>query len=165
MTDLNFSEKIKLVVTDFDGVITDNCVYIDENKNMTRRLNFRDVMAFSLLKKNGFIIAIISGEKNSSIDLIKEKFNIEDVHCDIRVKKSVLESILNKYNIAEDEYVYIGDDVNDKECLEMSRYKVTVKNAHKSILKIKDIQVTDNIGGEGAFREVVDKLLEYKIKK
>ena len=163
MSDLVFSKNIRLVVTDFDGVITDNCVYVDENKNMSRRLNFRDVMGFSLLKKNGFIVAIISGEKNSSIDLIKEKFEIEDVHCDIRIKKPVLESILEKYNLNEDEYIYIGDDVNDKECLEFSKYKVTVKNAHKSILNIKDIQITQNNGGEGAFREVVDKLLEYKL--
>ena len=163
MTNLKFSEKIKLVVTDFDGIITDNCVYVDENKNMSRRLNFRDVMGFSLLKKNGFLIAIISGEKNSSIDLIKEKFDIEDVFCDIRIKKAVLESLLSKYNINNDEYIYIGDDVNDKECLEMSKYRVTVKNAHKSILSIKDIQITENNGGEGAFREIVDKLLEYKI--
>ncbi len=163
MSNLRFSKNIKLVVTDFDGVITDNCVYIDENKNMTRRLNFRDVMAFSLLKKNGFVIAIISGEKNSSIDLIKEKFDLEDVHCDIRLKKPILESILEKYNITDGEYIYIGDDVNDRECLEMAKYKVTVKNAHKSILNIKDIQITENNGGEGAFREIADKLLEYKI--
>ena len=163
MINLKFSKNIKLVVTDFDGVITDNCVYIDENKNMSRRLNFRDIMAFSLLKKNGFIIAIISGEKNSSIDLIKEKFAIEDVHCDIRLKKPVLESLLKKYNLSADEYIYIGDDVNDRECLEMSKYKVTVKNAHKSILNIKDIQITENDGGAGAFREIADRILEYKI--
>jgi len=161
---LKFSENIKMVVTDFDGVITNNCVYVDEKGNMSRRLNFRDIMAFSLLKKNGYIIAIISGEKNSSIDLIKEKFEIEDVHCNIRIKKTVLENLLNKYGLKKDEYIYIGDDVNDKECLEMTKYKVTVNNAHKSILKIKNIQITKNNGGEGAFREIADCLLEYRHK-
>lgn len=164
MSKLKFSENIKMVVTDFDGVITNNCVYVDEKGNMSRRLNFRDIMAFSLLKKNGYIIAIISGEKNSSIDLIKEKFEIEDVHCNIRIKKTVLENLLNKYGLKKDEYIYIGDDVNDKECLEMTKYKVTVNNAHKSILKIKNIQITKNNGGEGAFREIADCLLEYRHK-
>lgn len=162
MNNLKFSKNIKMVVTDFDGVITDNCVYVDENKNMSRRLNFRDIMAISLLKKNGYTIAIISGEKNSAIDLVREKFNIKDVHTEIRNKKEVLETLIKKYDLKDDEYIYIGDDVNDKECLEMSRYRVTVKNAHKSILEIKDIQITQNSGGEGAFREVVDNLLEYK---
>lgn len=162
MRKLKFSENIKLVVTDFDGVITDNCVYVDENKKMTRRLNFRDVMAFSLLKKNGIITAIISGEKNSAIDLMCEKFDIVDVYTDIRQKRPILENILKKYNLSEEEFVYVGDDVNDRECLEFAKYKVTVKNAHKSILEIKDIQITENNGGEGAFREIVDTVLEQK---
>lgn len=162
MSKLKFSKNIRMVITDFDGVVTDNNVYIDENKNMSRKLNFRDVMGFSLLKKNGILIGIISGEQNSAMELVAEKFNIEDVHGNIRVKIDVLNSILEKYNLKEDEYVYIGDDVNDRECLEKARFKVTVNNAHKSILKIKDIQVTENNGGEGAFREIVDRILECK---
>lgn len=162
MSKLKFSENIKMVITDFDGVVTDNNVYIDENKNMSRKLNFRDVMAFSLLKKNGINIAIISGEQNSAMDLVAEKFAIEEVHGNIRKKIDVLNNIIEKYNLKEDEYVYIGDDVNDRECLENTKYKVTVNNAHKSILDIKKIQVTENNGGEGAFREIVDRILEYK---
>lgn len=162
MGKLKFSKNIKLVVTDFDGVITDNNVYIDENQNMSRKLNFRDVMAFSLLKKNDIKIAIISGEENSAMNLVAEKFSIKDVHGNIRLKKAVLQNILEKYELKDDEYIYIGDDVNDRECLEMAMFKVTVKNAHKSILRIKNIQITKNNGGEGAFREIVDKILEYK---
>ena len=74
----------------------------------------------------------------------------------------MLNTIIKKYNLKEDEYVYIGDDVNDREWLEKTKFRVTVNNAHKSILKIKDIQVTENNGGEGAFREIVDRILEYK---
>lgn len=162
MSKLKFSKNIKMVITDFDGVVTDNNVYIDENKNMSRKLNFRDVMAFSLLKKNGINIAIISGEQNSAMDLVAEKFSIEEVHGNIRKKIDVLNNIIEKYNLKEDEYVYIGDDVNDRECLENTKFKVTVHNAHKSILDIKKIQVTENNGGEGAFREIVDRILEYK---
>lgn len=162
MSKLKFSKNIKMVITDFDGVVTDNNVYVDENQNMSRKLNFRDVMAFSLLKKNGIKIAIISGEQNSAMDLVAEKFSIEDVFGNIRVKIDVLKKIIEKYNLNFDEYVYIGDDVNDRECLENTKFRVTVKNAHKSILKIKDIQITENNGGEGAFREIVDEILECK---
>ena len=55
-----------MVITDFDGIVTDNCVYIDAKGNMSRKINFKDVMGFSILKKNGFKIGIISGEKNSA---------------------------------------------------------------------------------------------------
>lgn len=162
MSKLKFSKNIKMVITDFDGVVTDNNVYVDENQNMSRKLNFRDVMAFSLLKKNGIKIAIISGEQNSAMDLVAEKFCIEDVFGNIRIKIDVLKKIIEKYNLGSDEYVYIGDDVNDRECLENTRFRVTVNNAHKSILNLKDIQITENNGGEGAFREIVDEILECK---
>ena len=67
---LNFPKTIKMVITDFDGIVTDNCVYIAANGDMSRKLNFKDVMAFSLLRKNGYKIGIISGEANSAIEIL-----------------------------------------------------------------------------------------------
>jgi hypothetical protein len=87
---LNLPKTIKMVITDFDGIITDNCVYVDENGGMTRKLNFKDVMAFSLLKKNGYKIGIISGESNSAIELLSKKFGIEEV---LKTWKGVLEGL------------------------------------------------------------------------
>ena len=98
---LRLPKTIKMVITDFDGIVTDNCVYIDENGGMTRKLNFKDIMAFSLLRKNVIKIGIISGEANSAIEIIKNKFDIEDVHQGIRNKLEVLESIITKYNLLD----------------------------------------------------------------
>ena len=83
---ITLPNTIKMVITDFDGIITDNCVYIDSNGEMTRKLNFKDIMAFSLLRKSGYKIGIISGEANSAIEVIKEKFQVEEVHQGIRNK-------------------------------------------------------------------------------
>lgn len=63
MRKIKLPDTIKMVITDFDGVVTDNCVYIGEDFSMSRKLNFKDVMGFSLLKKSGIKMAIISGEK------------------------------------------------------------------------------------------------------
>ena len=156
---IHLPSTIRMVITDFDGVVTDNCVYINEKGEMTRKLNFRDVMAFSLLRKNGFKVGIISGEKNSAIEIIKEKFQIEDVYQDIRIKIDVLESIINKYNLSEDEYIYIGDDINDYDSLCRTKYAITVPGAVKKIKQIPDIQITEAEAGNGAFREIVDVLL------
>ena len=80
---INLPETIKFVITDFDGIVTDNCVYIDSRGEMTRKLNFKDVMAFSILRKKGYHIGIVSGEKNSAIEILAKKFNIEVViMCD-----------------------------------------------------------------------------------
>ncbi len=155
---LNIPKSIKMVITDFDGIITDNCVYIDANGNMTRKLNFQDVMAFSILKKNGFKIGIISGESNSAIKVINEKFNLDEVHQNIRIKIDVLKSIIEKYNLQDDEYLYIGDDINDIESLCFAKNKITVPNAVDKVKAIDGIQITSKQGGNGAFREVVDCL-------
>lgn len=159
---LNLPETIKMVITDFDGIVTDNCVYIDNNGNMSRKINFKDIMAFSLLNKNGYKVGIISGESNSAIEILRKKFNIEEIHQGIRNKLEVLNSIINKYQLTEDEFVYIGDDVNDFDSLNSTKYAITVPNAVKKVKDIKHIQITNVSGGDGAFREIVDTILETK---
>lgn len=156
---LKFPKTIKMVITDFDGIVTDNCVYIAANGDMSRKLNFKDVMAFSLLRKNGYKIGIISGEANSAIEILAKKFQIEEVHQGIRQKLEVLNAIIEKYNLNEDEYVYIGDDVNDYDSLCKAKYAVTVPTAVKKVREIKGIQIADTKSGDGALREVVDAII------
>ena len=156
---INLPRTIKMVITDFDGIVTDNCVYVDSKGEMSRKLNFKDVMAFSLLRKNGYKIGIISGEANSAIEVIKEKFQVEEVHQGIRNKLGVLNNIIEKYNLSDEEFVYIGDDVNDFDSLNRAKYAITVPNAVKKVKTISHIQITETEAGSGAFREVVDALV------
>ena len=156
---LKLPETIKMVITDFDGVVTDNCVYINDDFSMSRKLNFKDIMAFSILKKNGIMIGIISGEQNSSIEVIAKKFKVEEVHQNIRIKIDVLKNIISKYNLSPEEFVYIGDDINDMDCLKFAKYKITVPHAVSKVKEIEGIQITNSDGGNGAFREVVDCLI------
>ncbi|MCM1338101.1 MAG: HAD hydrolase family protein [Muribaculaceae bacterium] len=159
MSEIKLPNTIKMVITDFDGVVTDNCVYINEDFSMSRRLNFKDVMGFSILKKNGFDIAIISGEANTAIETMAKKFDIKEIHQKIRIKIDVLKSIVERYNLSPEEYVYIGDDVNDLECLNYAKYKITVPHAVAKVKNVDGIQVTENEAGNGAFREVADCLV------
>lgn len=159
MGKLQLPNTIKMVVTDFDGILTDNCVYINEDFTMSRKLNFKDIMGVHLLRKNGLQIAIISGEKNSAIETLAKKFKIEEIHQDIRIKIDVLKSLIEKYSLSQDEYVYIGDDVNDLECLNFAKYKITVPHAVEKLKSAESIQITENNGGDGAFREVADCLI------
>lgn len=156
---LNLPDTIKFVITDFDGIVTDNCVYIGVDGEMSRKLNFKDVMAFSILRKNGYRIGIISGEKNSAIDIIAKKFNVEEVHQGIRIKIDVLKSIVERYNLTQDEFLYIGDDINDLDSLKFAKYAVTVPHAVQKVKDVEGIQITTNQAGNGAFREVVDALV------
>lgn len=159
MSKIKLPNSIKMVITDFDGIITDNCVYINEDCTTSRKINFKDVMGFSILKKNGYDIAIISGEANSAIQILSEKFDIKEVHQKIRIKIDVLKSLIEKYKLTQEEYLYIGDDINDLECLNYAKYKITVPHAVEKVKNVANIQITDNNAGDGAFREVVDCLV------
>lgn len=159
MSKLKLPKTIKMVITDFDGVITDNCVYIDESGKMSRKLNFKDVMGFSMLKKNGFDIGIISGEKNSAIDILAKRYEIKEVHQNIRKKYEVLQDIIARNNLSQEEYIYIGDDINDYDCLLNSKYKITLNHAPQKLKDIENIQIVQSSCGDGAFREVADCLV------
>lgn len=158
MSGLELPDTIKMVITDFDGVVTDNCVYISDDGIISRKINFKDVVGFYLLKRNGIDIAIISGEKNSAIETIAKNLEIKEVYQNIREKLPVLKEIIAKKNLSQDEYLYIGDDINDLECLNYAKYAVTVPNSTDKVKAVENIQITKYSGGTGAFREVADCL-------
>lgn len=156
---LKLSKDIKLVASDFDGVFTDGSVYIDEDLKQVKKINFSDIMGVSRLIKAGYKFAIISGETSNILNYFKNKFGIDEIHGGIRQKGIVLSEIMKKYSLSPDEVLYIGDDINDIAAFECVTYKIAPKNANP-ILKLRDdIQITQNSGGYGAFREVVDELL------
>mgnify|MGYP002623722354 CR=1 FL=1 len=157
---LKLPKTIKMIITDFDGVLTDNFVYIGENSCSTRRLNYKDVTGCFMLKNKGIDISIISGEKNPAINWLNETFCFKEVHQRIREKLPVLKSIIEKYNLGQEEYLYIGDDINDLDCLRYAKYKITVPNATEKVKALENIQITNFYGGNGAFREVADCLTE-----
>lgn len=157
---LKLPKTIKWIITDFDGIITDNFVYINDDYTMTRRINFQDVIGFNNLHKNNYNVAIISGETNPAMDLLAKKFEIKEVHTKIHNKIEVLKAILEKYSLTEEEYLYIGDDINDLQCLEHAKYKITVPHAVDKVKDLKGIQITEKESGFGAFREVADCLTD-----
>ena len=159
MSELKIPKTIKMIISDFDGIMTDNCIYVDEDLKISRKVNFKDMMAVSILRKAGIELAIISGEKNPLIDLLAERFAIKETHQNIRVKIDVLKAITEKYNLKPEEFLYIGDDINDIDCLNFASTKITVPNSTPAVKKVKNIQITTQTGGDGAFREVVDCLL------
>lgn len=156
---LNLSKDIKLVASDFDGVFTDGSVYIDEDLKQVKKINFSDIMGVSRLIKAGYKFVIISGETSNILNYFKNKFNIDEIHGGVRQKGIVLSEIMEKYSLSYDEVLYIGDDINDIAAFDCVKYKIAPKNANP-IVKVKEgIQITQNSGGDGAFREVVDTLL------
>jgi len=153
--------KIKLIATDFDGIVTDGFVYFSsEYSGELKKVSFKDIMGMSLAVKNGYKIAIISGEKNSIIDKIADKFKLEDVHQGIKDKLAVLLSISEKYKLSLDQICYLGDDINDISTLEKVGFAVTVPDSNYKVKNIPNIYITKANAGNGAFREIIDLLLD-----
>lgn len=159
---LNLSADIKMIVTDFDGIFTDNSVWLLDIDTKIKKLSFKDLMGVSVAVKNGINVGIISGEKSKEIDYIAQKFNLTEIHQGIRNKLPVLEEIKNRYNLSNDEIVYLGDDINDIECLKAVKYAVSVKQANYRVKELQSVQITQASAGDGAFREVVDNIVELK---
>lgn len=157
---IKLPKDIEYIITDFDGIMNDNFIYIPNNSdNYTMRLSFRDIMAVSMAIKNGYKVGIISGEHSSAIDYVKNKFNLEEVHTNIRKKIDVMNDIIKRHKLNPEKIVYIGDDVNDIETLGFVGYPITVNNAIKQVKEIPNIQITEKNGGDGAFREIIDALV------
>lgn len=159
MSELKIPKTIKMIISDFDGVMTDNCIFVDENLKISRKVNYKDIMAISLLRKAGIDLIFISGENNPLIDLLSQRFSLVESHQNIRIKIDVLKSIIERYKLKPEEYLYIGDDVNDIDCLNFAQTKITVPNSTKKVKQVEGIQITTEYGGMGAFREVADCLL------
>ena len=148
-----------MVVSDFDGVFTDGGVYISEKKEITKKLNYKDLMGVYLLLKNNFKFGIISGEANEILEYFKDYYKIKDVYGGIHQKDIVLEKIMKKYNLKSNEVLYIGDDVNDICAMELVEYRIAPSNYNPILkFKVENLQITECSGGCGAIREVCDIL-------
>ncbi len=122
-------EKTNLLVMDFDGVFTDDRVYINENGIEMVACSRSDGMGIELLKKSGVVVTVISSEVNPVVARRCEKLGI-NVYHGITNKAAILSAYLNENNINPDETVYIGNDVNDIPCFPLVRCAVVPADAN-----------------------------------
>lgn len=163
MSSLKLSKEIKMIISDFDGVFTDGSVYISENNEVQKKLNFKDIMGIALLIKGGYDFGIISGEKSNILNYFKDKFNIQELHGGIRQKGIVLSEIMERKKLKQNQVLYIGDDINDIPAFELVKYRIAPKNYNPVLtFKVENLQITENMGGFGAIREVCDTLLSLE---
>ena len=155
-------KKIKLLLTDVDGVLTDTGVYYSVSGEELKRFSLRDGMGVERLRKLAKIdTGIISGEKSLLVRKRADKLDIDELHLGIKNKLSVLNKICKSKGLSEDEIAYVGDDVNDLEVIQAVGVSACPSDAMKEITSKVDI-VLENKGGHGAFREFAEILIESK---
>ena len=152
------AKKIKLVGTDIDGVWTDSKMYVTPNGEWMKAFSTYDGMATAMLKEKGIIVAILTGENSDVVIARAEKLQIDEVYVDEHEKLKRLTYLTKKYDITMDEVAYIGDDVNDFEVLKAVGFSALAGNSPIQDQFTPDY-VTTRHGGNGAFREFADIIL------
>ncbi len=150
-------QKVSLVVFDFDGVMTDNRVWVSELGEESVAANRGDGMGVEMLLEAGIRAVIISTEPNPVVAMRAKKLGLPYFH-DVGNKPQVLQAYLEKESISPDETIYVGNDVNDTACFSLVACAVAVADAHDKVKQAAD-QILSHRGGHGAVREVCDLLL------
>lgn len=150
--------KIRAVVTDFDGVHTDDTVLLDQNGVESVAVSRRDGLGVELLKKSGrWRILILSKEKNPVVLRRAEKLGVDCINASDD-KVAALDAWLKQAGLTWDQVLYIGNDVNDAGPLEQAGTAVCPCDAHPSVLALAD-WIAPVSGGRGVLRAVADRLL------
>jgi 3-deoxy-D-manno-octulosonate 8-phosphate phosphatase (KDO 8-P phosphatase) len=152
-------KKIKLVLSDVDGVLTDGGMYYSEKGEAMKKFNTRDSMGMELLRNVGIPTVLITRENSTIVKKRAKKIKVE-LYSKILDKKKILPIICSKYNVIPSQIAYIGDDVNDLQIMKEIGFKVAPYDAVEKIKEISDYLCTLK-GGEGAFRELSDLILKY----
>jgi len=148
------NKKLELIVYDFDGVMTDNKVYVDQNGKEMVQVSRADGLGVSIIKKIGIEQIIISSEKNPVVIARAKKLKIFCINS-VDDKKHILLEYCNKHNFSLQNVAYVGNDINDREVINCVGYSFCPADAHESIKEIVDC-VLKKCGGNGVIRELSD---------
>jgi len=151
-------KKIKLVITDVDGVLTDGGMYYSKDGEFLKKFNTRDAMGMELLLDLGIKTIMLTRENSNIVKARAKKIKVSELYSGVLNKKALLKKILKKYNVKLDQVAYIGDDLNDLEIMKSVGFSVTPSNGIDQIKKISNYVCKLN-GGDGAFRELADIII------
>ena len=156
-------KNIKMVIMDVDGVLSDGGIILDSKGNENKVFNVYDGAAIAYLHYAGIKPAIITGRLSKTVTYRAKELGILEVHQDTLQKVKSLNKILIKYKLSPDEICYIGDDLPDIPVMKKAGFAVAVRNARPEVLKYAHY-VTRTNGGQGAVREVAEKILKSQHK-
>jgi 3-deoxy-D-manno-octulosonate 8-phosphate phosphatase (KDO 8-P phosphatase) len=156
------AQKIKLLITDCDGVLTDGGVYYSANGEELKKFNLRDGMGVERLRTQCNIdTAIMTGENSPIVTRRAEKLKIVNLYLGVRDKKRKLEEVLSSLNLNSVEIAYIGDDLNDYEVINEAGLSASPSDG-ADLIKQRVDYICTLPGGAGAFREFAELIIKLR---
>lgn len=148
--------SIKLLVMDVDGTLTDGHIYVGENGEMMKAFNVKDGYAIvKIMPESGIVPVIITGKISEIVRKRAAELKIQEVHQNVSDKLPLLKNIAEKYGVSSGEIAYIGDDVNDLQCIQWCGLSACPSDAVDKVLSQVDY-ICKAQGGKGAVREFTD---------
>lgn len=155
--------SIELFVMDVDGTLTDGHIYVGNSGEVMKAFNVKDGYAIvNTLPAYDIVPVIITGKTSDIVKNRAAELRITEVHQNISNKLPLLESIAEKYSVTADKVAYIGDDVNDLECMQWCGLSACPADAVREVTEQVDY-VCKAHGGKGAVREFIDWIVKSKI--
>jgi YrbI family 3-deoxy-D-manno-octulosonate 8-phosphate phosphatase len=151
--------KIELVILDFDGVVTNNLVWTDQDGREMVASNRSDSLMLRRLREAGVEVMILSSESNPVVEQRAKKMGVAAISgVGPTAKGSRMREILEQKKVRPEHVVYVGNDINDLPCFEIAGWAVAVADAFPEVVRAADYMLT-RAGGQGAVREVCELIL------
>lgn len=157
------ARKIRLLLLDVDGVLTDGRIIIDDRGVETKQFHVRDGQGIALLRRAGIEVGVITGRRSKAVRHRAHELGIRLVYQGVENKLQAYRRVAAKTRLSRGQIAYVGDDVNDLSILKEAGLAITVKDGWPGLLPFAD-WVTENTGGNGAVREVAELLLQAQGK-
>lgn len=156
-------KKIKAVIFDVDGVLSRETITLASDGEPLRTVNIKDGYAIQLAQKLGFRIAIITGGNTPAVFTRYDRLGVKDIYMGCAVKVTTYREFLQKYGIADEEVLYMGDDIPDYEVMRLCGCPCCPADACPDVKSIA-LYVSSRKGGEGCGRDVIEQVLRAQGK-
>jgi 3-deoxy-D-manno-octulosonate 8-phosphate phosphatase (KDO 8-P phosphatase) len=158
---LEKAKKIKLLLLDVDGVLTDGRIIYDSKGREIKFFYVHDGLGVYMLKKAGIPTILITAKGSSTIRPRARDMGVEAIFENVSPKSSILDKILKKYKVSNEEICFVGDDLVDLGLMKKVGFRVAVFNACPEIKSLAHY-ITLKEGGKGAVREIAELILKSK---
>jgi 3-deoxy-D-manno-octulosonate 8-phosphate phosphatase (KDO 8-P phosphatase) len=156
-------KKIKLLLLDVDGVLTDGRIVYDSKARDAKFFDVHDGLGVFVLRKSGIKTILITAKSSKTIKPRAKDMHAAEVFAGIFPKTVVLDRILKKYNVSAEEVCFMGDDLVDLSLMRKVGLPIAVANAAVEI-KEAALYTTNRLGGRGAVREIAELILKTQNK-
>lgn len=155
------ARRVRLLVTDVDGVLTDGRMLLTERGDELKGFHARDGVAVELARRAGIRTAMVTGERSTIAKARGDKLGVDAVLLGVRRKGEALAELRARFEVAPEAVAYIGDDLLDIPALQQAGLAIAVADAPAEV-RAAAHAVTRAAGGHGAFRECVERILRAR---